>query len=600
MPSEAGPREAGPSEAGPSASEALFDKKKLVFFPCGRLGNAIFRYMGCAIVNIINPALEYTLSADFQQPSKLFTYYPGVDHMGDDIYQATNKDTMAKEALKNNDIVGYNSLGFFKHTIDLANIKPNIYINPNNGQGLYVKNALELNDANFLNMFYKKLENFHLYMTGYFQFGYLHLKFKRQILQYMETHKNEHCIQLDTKERFLMRDILDEMKLPLEKKYDIAIHIRLDDFKGRIDFIEIEYYLALFESMLEVFEGRSICIVYQNTGNQEDSNYIAACLAWFQERHIPIRVESNSLLVDFNIMKQVKILVCSMSTLAWSAAYLSKQLEQCYMPNYNFYNNTERHIFYFHKPIHNTILYNVKTTPPIIGQLKTFILTLPDYAYRLEKLDSLIQELAKIGLHTAIYKGVHGKDIHIHDAASAVTSIKHITWQDTTLFYDTRVRLNGVPMTRGEFGCAWSHLNILRQLVEEPSTNYYLILEDDVEMVKPISELYDLLHHVPADADLCHLCKSEWYPFIKTKPANAYFYECEKQFFNRTTAYLVSKKGAQKILEYAKNSINTPIDDLFNMVFRLTDFRFYVPADYLFKEQENASLRHEVIYQSTH
>jgi GR25 family glycosyltransferase involved in LPS biosynthesis len=88
--------------------------------------------------------------------------------------------------------------------------------------------------------------------------------------------------------------------------------------------------------------------------------------------------------------------------------------------------------------------------------------------------------------------------------------------------------------------------------------------------------------------DLIHLAKSEWYAFKKTSPSNAYFYECEKQFFNKTTAYLVSKKGAEKILAYAENAIHVPIDDLFNMIFRLTpDFRFYVPHDYFFKEQEN-------------
>ena len=35
--------------------------KKLVFIPSGRLGNAIFRYMACAVVNLIHPSLEYTL-----------------------------------------------------------------------------------------------------------------------------------------------------------------------------------------------------------------------------------------------------------------------------------------------------------------------------------------------------------------------------------------------------------------------------------------------------------------------------------------------------------------------------------------------------------
>jgi hypothetical protein len=103
-----------PNEVGPGP-EASNTRKKLVFFPCGRLGNAIFRYMGCAIVNIINPELEYILSADFQRPSTLVTYYPGVDHMGDDLYQASNKEklSMAKEALQNNHIMGYNTLGFF-------------------------------------------------------------------------------------------------------------------------------------------------------------------------------------------------------------------------------------------------------------------------------------------------------------------------------------------------------------------------------------------------------------------------------------------------------------------------------------------------------
>ena len=145
-------------------------------------------------------------------------------------------------------------------------------------------------------------------------------------------------------------------------------------------------------------------------------------------------------------------------------------------------------------------------------------------------------------------------------------------------------------MTLGEFGCAWSHLNLLRQLVNDDSADieYYLILEDDVELVKPLSELYELLNHIPEGTDICHLAKSDWYPFIKTEQINKYFYKCEKQFFNKTTAYIISKKGAQKVLDYTKNSINVPIDDLFNMIYRLTpDFNYYVPTSYFFKEQDN-------------
>jgi GR25 family glycosyltransferase involved in LPS biosynthesis len=573
-------------------------RNKIIFIPSGRLGNAIFRYMACAIVNIINPRLEYTLAAD-SPSTPTFTYYKGVDQEGNDAYQAqqTDKEAMHVEAIRDHSIVGYNTLGYFKHTIDLQQLTSNKYINNENGQGLYIKTTLTLTDANFFDMFYKKLEYFHVRMEGYFQFGYIYLKYKPQLLHYMNAHKDTHYIQTDLNERILMREILDDLVLPLEKQYDMAIHIRLGDFNGRPDFIECEHYLNLFASLLPRMAEKKICIVYQASGagasasgagasasGAADASYITTCLDWFQSYAIPVQLESNSLLIDFNIMKQAKLLVCSMSTLAWAAAYLSAG-QQCYMPDYNFYG-TERQAFFFHKPTPTTILYPVKTSPAI--HIQPYILTLPEFASRINKLDGLNLQLSRIGLDTTIYHGVHGKDVSIYEALSKQTHIKHVTWQNTTYFYDTRVRINGVPMSQGEFGCAWSHLNLLRKLVDDRETNYYLILEDDVELVKPVGELQQLLQHLPPDTDLCHLAKSDWNPFVKTNPVNAYFYECAKLFFNKTTSYVISKKGAQKILDYTMNSINMPIDDLFNTVFRLTpDFRFYVPGTYFFKEQDN-------------
>ena len=573
--------------------------KKLVFIPSGRLGNAIFRYMACAVVNLIHPSLEYTLESDNTAMHEgickaKFTYYPGLDHEGCDSYKTSNtaRDQMEMEASQDNSIWGYNTLGYFKHTIDVDGLISNRYINKENGQGIYIKNSITLTDDNFFYTFYKKLKYFDVRMDGFFQFGHIYLKYKPHILDYMHAHKEEHYIQSNTNERYLMRDLLVDMVLPSDKQYDIAIHIRLGDFNGRVDYIELEYYLALFEKM--DFAEKKVCLLYEESARPGDRQYIAECIQWFQSRNIPLHIESNALLVDFNIMKQAKILVCSMSTLAWTAAYLSTKVQRCYMPNYNFSQMTtaERQHFFFHQPISNTILYPVKTTPPISGRIKTYILTLPDYSDRLAKLDGLQQQLSLIGLDTTVYNGVHGKDIRISDSLSKLTKIKHITWQNTSYFYDTSVRINGIHMTRGEFGCAWSHLNLLRRLAEEASADndYYLILEDDVELVQPIDELYQLLNHLPADADMCHLAKSDWYLFAKTKKVNAYFYECEKIYFNKTTAYVVSAKGARKIIEYTKNSINVPIDDLFNMIYRLTaDFRFYVPASYFFKEQDNVA-----------
>jgi GR25 family glycosyltransferase involved in LPS biosynthesis len=572
------------------SSEAVFTSEfkphKLIFYPSGRLGNAIFRYMACAIVNLFNPTLEYTLSADFQPHENKFTYYPGVDYECHDIAQTNNTDNSAMEcrALSDNAIMGYNTLGFFKHTIDVTNLASNIFIYKENGHGLYVKKKLTLDDANFFNMYNKKLENFDIGLDGFFQFGHIYLKYKEEILDYIEKNKDKHYIETDLKERYLLRDIIDDCILPSDKHYDIAIHIRLGDFKCRPDFIELEYYLNLFTRIREIFKGQKICLIYQQTDCHEDKKYIECCIEWFQARAIPLCIESNDLMVDFNIMKQVKILICSMSTMAWTAAYLSKHIQTCYMPNYNFYQ-TERSACFFHKPIVNTILYNVKTLPT--SNIKTYLLTLPEFAGRLTKLDKLMYDLAVLDLEPSIFQGVHGKDIQVCELP-AYDGIKQLTWRKTSYLYDPRVRLNGLPMMRGELGCAWSHLNLLQQLIADPLADYYLVLEDDVELVKPLSELYRLLNNLPSDMDMSMLSKSDWYTFSPTQPVNNYFYECEKRYFNKTTAYIISKKGAKKVLAYTEHYINVPIDDLFNMIFRLTpDFRFYVPAEHYFKEQDN-------------
>ena len=226
-------------------------------------------------------------------------------------------------------------------------------------------------------------------------------------------------------------------------------------------------------------------------------------------------------------------------------------------------------------------------------EVKVYIVTLSEYAERLTKLEKLRHDFSTIGVETQLFNGVNGKDITLQP-----TSIEHVKTvhydknedAHTHVYtYDASIRVNKEKMSKGEFGCALSHLKLLKQLIAEgPDVNYYLILEDDVQLLKPIEAVIELLQNIPADADMCHLAKSEYYPFTKTKQINSCFYECIKRtYFNRTTAYIMSKKGAEKVLAYSNNHINIPIDDLYNTIYRMTDFRFYIPGSYFFKEQEN-------------
>jgi GR25 family glycosyltransferase involved in LPS biosynthesis len=553
----------------------------IVFIPSGRLGNAFFRYMACALINIKNPSLSYCLQDDFTEPIEKVIFYPGLDHEGDDIRKSNN---IFQDNEQN--AVCYNTLGYYKHMIDIDNLKSNMFINKENGHGLFVKTTITLNENNFLKFIEKKLEYFNIKMDGFFQYGHFYLHYKREILNYIEQHKLEHYIQTDLGEKILMRDLLDDMRLSPEKQYNIAIHIRLGDFKGRPDYIEEEYYFALFNKI--DFKEKKICLLFDPSIKTGDCVFIENCLAWFKERQLSINIESNSLLIDFNIMKQAKTLICSMSTLSWSAAYLSKHIQTCYMPDYNFYKEADRSAFYFKKPIENTILYPVKTTQLTLSSIKPYILTLPQYSARLEKLNHLRCRLSSIGLETTAYNGVNGRDITLQN--TTVDHLKFVHYNGETYTYNACIRTNQTAMTKGEFGCAWSHINLLKQLLTEPANiNYYLILEDDVELVKPLSDLSELLQNIPEDTDMCHLAKSDWYPFIKTVEVNSYFSKCIKAFFNRTTAYLISKKGAVKVLAYCNNHIDIPIDDIYCTMYRtIPDFRFYVPSDnFLFKEQDN-------------
>lgn len=611
------------------SSDTINKQNYIVFIPSGRLGNAIFRYMACALLNTSNPIMashKYTLQTDLKTPHSLFDFYNGLDCEGNDIgFINTSKRSISdieNHCRDNYTIMGFNTLGYIKHTIDINRLKKNKYINDNNGHGIYVKNTIRITDTNFMNIFYNNnnLENVNVLMDGYFQIGHLYLKHKPQIINYMEKYKNEHKIQTDRNDTYFIKDLLNDIVLTSDKLYDVVIHIRLGDFNDRPDFIELKYYLKLFES-LPISKHQSICLLHEPINTFKDRRFIQECIMWFEERDLPITTETNSLLIDFNIMKQCKLLVCSMSTLAWSAAYLSKHIELCYMPNYNFFKTTDttttldRSNFYFSLPIENTILYDVSTTSPKINNIKSLILTLPKYAHRLTNLDKLIQGLEKIGLRTKLFNGVYGKDIVVVNDNEKQNGMETITWRDSTYNYNKNVRLNRKRMMLGEFGCVWSHINIFKELLKtekgkgkgnnndndndnDNDNMYYLVLEDDVQLVKPLNELHDLLLHIPDDMDFCHLALSDWYPFVLTQPKNDYFYECEKRFFNRTTAYIVSRKGAKKILDYIGNEINLPIDDLINTIYRTQmGFKFYVPKTYFFKEQDN-NTRLDDLYQA--
>jgi hypothetical protein len=222
--------------------------------------------------------------------------------------------------------------------------------------------AVHIDDSSFFEKLETHSEGENIVMSGFFQFDEIYIKHKTAILEYANKNKNIHHIGFN-KSTILMNQVIDDIKLAPSQIYDIAIHVRLDDFIGRPDFIEPEYYIRLFDQVKNQFNGKKIAIVIDRLKYQVEVDFIQTLLNWFKTNNITVAIESNNMWVDFNILKQAKTIVCSMSTFSWMAAYFSKSVETCYMPNYNF--GKERPTQTFKRPIENTIFYDVKTTSSI-------------------------------------------------------------------------------------------------------------------------------------------------------------------------------------------------------------------------------------------
>uniref|UniRef100_A0A6C0EFK9 Glycosyl transferase family 25 domain-containing protein n=1 Tax=viral metagenome TaxID=1070528 RepID=A0A6C0EFK9_9ZZZZ len=563
---------------------SLSNKKYIVFKKNGRLGNALFRYFACSLF-CMKYNFEFILEDDYNSLNKYndYTFYKGVDQVNNDVNYFNNKsiDELKDICNKNCNYVGFNTLGFIKSDININELRSNEYINEHNNHGIYIKNKIIINDANFLD--YIMMDDLYFFngdiiMDMYYQFDDIYLNNKESILKFIEKNKSEHILKTDNNESYLLKDVYDNLVLDVNKIYDIVIHLRLDDFNNREDYIEYDYLINLFNTI--DFSEKKIGIVVQKPNNITDLDILNRYLLWFKNKNYIIKVESNDTITDFNIMKQCKILICSNSTLSWSAAYLSKDIELCYFPNYCFYKIPRK--VYFKKPIQNTILYDVNNNNHI--KLKVVVLTLKDYNERKKNINELFIIFKQLGINIELFYGVNGKNINkqvIDDE-----TIKLVYEDNQSIFYNTKSRSNGQIMSCGELGCAWSHLCIYKQLIDDKDFDKYLILEDDALLTSDFESLINILNNIPNQSDVCHIGESTWYPFKITNKMNDFFYEYERKYFNHTTSYIITKNGANKLLKFTKDMILVPADDLLsNAKLYSNDFNLYVPEQYLFKQK---------------
>ncbi len=220
--------------------------------------------------------------------------------------------------------------------------------------------SLGINDNNFqiwmnsiLNDKILRLVNVHTnyLFDGFYQHDKIFVKFKQEIINYMKTHPDL-IIKTDRNDSYKIIDFVD---FPIEKQYNIVVHLRLEDFITNSQVIDPTCVRVVMDEIESLYPNEEqICIVVNKPTTDLESKYIN----FLKKRNPKIIIESNDVITDYTIMRNATVLVCSCSTLSWAASLLSTTLQKVYIPDYIDIGGSHQT---FKKPIENTTLYNIRT-----------------------------------------------------------------------------------------------------------------------------------------------------------------------------------------------------------------------------------------------
>ena len=150
--------------------------------------------------------------------------------------------------------------------------------------------------------------------------------------------------------RYRIGDLLSDLND--DKKYDVVVHIRLEDYvtSGEKLIIHPDSICAV----LEETGATQFCFLSNKITTEFEKKYMNYFKNKFKDKY-KIIFESNDIITEFKIMNHAKIMVCSLSTLCWMSGFLSKNIEKVYFPKNRFpgwYNQT------FTTIIENTQIYD--------------------------------------------------------------------------------------------------------------------------------------------------------------------------------------------------------------------------------------------------
>jgi hypothetical protein len=202
--------------------------------------------------------------------------------------------------------------------------------------------CVEVDDEKFLEIINAKLNNNetildpnkNYFLTGYYQHDKCFALYKQQIIKYIRRNTDNILFANHYSKPYRLADVIEPMQTNI---YDVVIHLRLGDFIG-MDWVMHPLDIKKVVDSLNLMPETKVCLVVKNPTMEIEHMYIS-----YLQKSIPnLILEMNSYpIVDYNIMRNARTLICSCSTLSWIASFMGCENQQVYFPNYSTRYNHE-------------------------------------------------------------------------------------------------------------------------------------------------------------------------------------------------------------------------------------------------------------------
>lgn len=142
-------------------------------------------------------------------------------------------------------------------------------------------------------------------------------------------------------------------------------------------------------------------------------------------------------------------------------------------------------------------------------------------------------------------------------------------------------------LSKTQVACAWSHLLLYKRLINDPDPDVgaYLILEDDTHAIVDSNTIKEYMANLPVDFDVAYLSDASRYSPIHrlvNEMVNEHYTKIKRQCFNYASSYIVSRKGAARLLTFCGDCIVMPADDVLSTAFVNKEIDVIAPTRPLF------------------